>query len=144
MAAGLLQKLDSTAFLGRLYLFKCALPHLSALSKTFQTGSLNFSKIAPSILKTKTLLRRISEENTPLADLKSDLNGRLLQCEFFISERDEEILKRITSSYIEAICRNIDARFPQSTIGLMDAFSVFDVVNIPSDVNSAEFQLYGS
>ena len=43
MASGLLKKMDSVEFLGLLYAMKFMLLSLTALSKTFQTGAINFS-----------------------------------------------------------------------------------------------------
>ena len=45
-AMGLLGKIDNPTFLGTLYMLKLVLPHLPTLSKTFQKGSLNFSRIS--------------------------------------------------------------------------------------------------
>ena len=44
MALGLLKKMDSVEFLGLLYTMKFMLPSLTALSKTFQTSAINFSR----------------------------------------------------------------------------------------------------
>ena len=41
-------------FLGMLYTLKVMLPCLTALSKSFQTGTINFTRIAPMVVKTKT------------------------------------------------------------------------------------------
>ena len=48
-ASGLLKKISHYESLGRLYLLKNILPSLAGLSKTFQTGSLNFTRISPAI-----------------------------------------------------------------------------------------------
>ena len=61
-AAGLLKKIDSVKFLGVLYMLKYMLPHLSALSKTFQTGTLNFSRMVPSIEKTKHKIQEVADK----------------------------------------------------------------------------------
>ena len=56
MAKGLAKKLKSLDFLGMLYALKLILLSLTALNKTFQSGAINFSRIVPNILKTKTTL----------------------------------------------------------------------------------------
>ena len=58
-ASGILKKLDDKRFLAALYMLKFTLPHLSVLSKTFQTGELNFSRIKPAIEKAKYKLRQV-------------------------------------------------------------------------------------
>ena len=58
-ADGFLRKIHSPTFLGTLYMLKLVLPHLSTLSKTFQKGSLNFSRISPNIEKTIHKMRSI-------------------------------------------------------------------------------------
>ena len=54
LATVLLQKINDHEFLGTLYSLKFMLPHVSALSKTLQTGSLNFFRIVPAINRYKT------------------------------------------------------------------------------------------
>ena len=44
-------KLKSPKFIGMLYTLRVMLPSLTALSRTFQTGSINFSRITPNIEK---------------------------------------------------------------------------------------------
>ena len=61
LAVGLLKKIRNYEFLGTLYLLKHMLPNLSALSKGFQTGSLNFSRIIPSFKKCKAKLEEVKE-----------------------------------------------------------------------------------
>lgn len=53
---------------GTLYLRKNVLPNLSALSKTFQAGNLNFSRIIPSISGCKTKIHEI-EKNGKVWDV---------------------------------------------------------------------------
>ena len=54
MPKGLAKKLESLHFLGMRYTFRLLLPSLTALSKTFQCGIINFLKIVPKVLKIKT------------------------------------------------------------------------------------------
>ena len=50
---GLLKKTDNVRFIGTLYILRELLPELSTLSKTFQTGSFNFSRVAEALRKLK-------------------------------------------------------------------------------------------
>ena len=75
MASGLLKKMDSVEFLGLFYTMKFMLPSLTALSKTFQTGAMNFSGIKPNLEKTKGQLQNTATQQTALKKLKSDVNG---------------------------------------------------------------------
>lgn len=59
MAAGLFTKIDNIKFVG---LLSMLLP-LATLSKTFQTGAINFSRIKPNLSKTKAQLQRLARED---------------------------------------------------------------------------------
>ena len=50
-AKGFSKSLKSPKFIGMLYTLRVMLPSLTALSKTFQTGAINFSRITPNIEK---------------------------------------------------------------------------------------------
>ena len=95
MASGLLKKMDSVEFLGLLYTMKFMLPSLTALSKTFQTGAINFSRIKPNLEKTKAQLQNTATQQTALKKLKSDVNGRLALCELNMSEHQEKVIKHL-------------------------------------------------
>ena len=60
-----------------LYTLRVMLPSLTALTKTFQTGAINFSKITPNIEKTKSNLQQISDKQKSLMLLKTGLKYRL-------------------------------------------------------------------
>ena len=60
MASGLLKKMYSVEFLGLLYTMKFMLPLLTALSKIFQNGAINFSRTKPNLEKTKAQLQNHS------------------------------------------------------------------------------------
>ena len=82
MAKGILKKIKSINFLGKLYIFKYALPHLSTLSKTFQTGAINFARIKPNLLKTKSKHQSLKDQEPHTKHLQEDLmpGGRLELC----------------------------------------------------------------
>ena len=50
-AKGFSKSLKSPKFIGMLYTLRVMLPSLTALSKTFQTGAINFSRITPNMEK---------------------------------------------------------------------------------------------
>ena len=58
-ASGLLQSNSHYEFLGTLYLLKNILPSLTGLNKTFQTESLNFLRISPSINRCKSKILEV-------------------------------------------------------------------------------------
>ena len=62
MASGLLKKMDSVEILSLLYTMKFMLPSLTALSKTFQTGAINFSRMKPNLEKTKAQLQNTATQ----------------------------------------------------------------------------------
>ena len=45
----MLKKIDDMKFIAVLYVLKFMLPYLSTVSKTFQNGESNFSRIKPAI-----------------------------------------------------------------------------------------------
>lgn len=143
MATGLLKKLNSIKFLGVLYMFKTVLPHLSALSKTFQTGAINFSRIIPGISKLKSNIRKIDKDDFVMSELKKDLVGPLQNCDLAMSSTEEEEIRRKIGKYNTAIITNVDSRFPTSSVDILDAFSIFNVEQLPPDPESTLFQFYG-
>ena len=49
LALGLYKKIKTPKFLGTLFILNEVLPHLSTLSKIFQTGAQNFARIEPAV-----------------------------------------------------------------------------------------------
>ena len=70
--------MDNIKFLSTVYILKFMLPHLKTLSKTFQTGELNFSRINPATERAFFIIKEIDDKDTPLETPKKDLSGRLL------------------------------------------------------------------
>ena len=108
LAAGLWKKIKNYEFLGTLYLLKDMLPNLSALNKVFQTGSLNFSRIIPSLEKCKSKLQEVERKCTVIENLKNDLKGRLRSLNIELTEREEMRLKTFPKKYVDSICKNTD------------------------------------
>ena len=120
------------------------LPHLSYLSRTFQSGNLNFSRISPNIHVTKTELQEMHAENKVLVELNKDLgeDGRLSLCNITLPESTRSLIENQVKSYVEIISSNIDDRFPPESLAILEAFSIFDVSQIPNETTQ-EFKIYG-
>ena len=73
VAKGFSKPLKSAKFIAMLYTLRVILPSLTILSKTFHAGAVNFSRITPSIEKTKSQLQQIVDEQKPLMLLKTDM-----------------------------------------------------------------------
>ena len=123
---------------------KHVLPSLAKLSKAFQIGSINFSNIKPSIAYTKQKLNTITETGTPVKEFAEDFKkgGRRSSLKICVRETDikqqETLLKRYTCS----LMNNINARF-ESSLPVLETFSVFDCMAASSPSNKVEFQEYG-
>ena len=61
-ASGLLKKISHYEFLGTLCLLKNIPPSLSGFSKTFETGSINFSRISPAINRSKSKALEVAKD----------------------------------------------------------------------------------
>ena len=143
LAIGLLKKIKDHEFLGTLYLLKCMLPNISALSKTFQTGSLNFSRIIPSINRCKTKIQEIEQNGKVWDELEKDLGGRLRSLNITLTDIQERRIKSLVGKYANSICQNIAARFPSNSCEILTAFSIFDVDLLPTR-SSPAFSVYGN
>ena len=56
LAVGLLKKMKTLKFLGTIYILKEVVPCLTTLSKTFQAGALNISRVGPAINHRKKIV----------------------------------------------------------------------------------------
>ena len=102
-ATGLLKKINNYEFLGTIYMLKHILPNLSALSKTFQTGSLNFSRIIPSINKCKGKIQEVVKDGRVLKQLNDDLNGRLKGLDMTLKESEVNRIESFVQKYATSI-----------------------------------------
>ena len=141
MAKGFVKKMRSSKFIGMLYTLKVMLPSLTALSKTFQTGAINFSRIILNVIKTKTKLQQLFDEGKTMKLLKDDPKTRLKRCNLQIDEEKEEKMNSLTERYIKAMIWNIDERFPSDVLQIIDAFSISDLEKVPTDHSSSEFSI---
>ena len=119
------------------------LPNLSALNKTFQTGSLNFSRIIPSINRYKTKIQEIEQNGKVWDEREKDLGGRLRSLNITLTDIQESRIKSFVGKYANSICQNIDARFPSTSCEILTAFSIFDVDLLPTQ-SSPAFSVYGN
>ena len=92
MAKGFSKSLKSPKFIEILYTLRVMLPSLTALSRTFQTGSRNFEK-------TKSKLQQILDERKPLKLLKTDLKNRLQRRNLKEDEQVEKTMHSMTERY---------------------------------------------
>ena len=53
------------------------------------------------------------------------------------------VVQRYAKKYSNALMKNINNRFPPETLNVLDAFSIFNVENMPG-VESYDFQMYCS
>ena len=143
LATGLLRKVQAPEFIGTLYLLKHMLPSISALSKTFQKGSLNFSRITPSINRCKSKLTEIEKNGIIWEELQKDLAGRLKPLNITMTDSQEKRVKSLPGKYMKSMCENIDARFPAHSCEVLNAFSVFDIDLLPPQ-KSATFTIHGN
>ena len=90
MVKGFAKKFKSLNFLGMLYTLKVMLPLRTALSKAFQSRAINFSKIVPSKLKSKTKLQQLFDKGETVNLLKNDLQTRLRNCHLQMNEDKKE------------------------------------------------------
>ena len=90
-ASGLLKKISYYEFLGTLYLLKNILPSMTGLSKTFQTGILNFSRISPAISRCKSKILEVAKDDIQqvIQQHKEDLNGRLKKLNIILKKSEE-------------------------------------------------------
>ena len=121
MGKGFARKLKSLNFLGMLYTLKVMLASPTALRKTFQSGAINFSRIVPNVLKTKTKIQQLFDKVKTVNLLKDDLQTRLRSCHLQINEEQERIITDIAERYVKAMIWNINERFSS------DVLEVFDV-----------------
>ena len=66
------------------------LPYLSTLSKTFQSGELNVSRIKLAIEKTTHRIKDLAEKQKALTELKQDRASCHILCEKELSAENEK------------------------------------------------------
>ena len=142
-AIGILKKIKNIDFIGSLCLFKNMLPILSTLSKTFQTNALNFSRITPAIVRAKEKIMEVASDGRVVDQLREALDTRMRELGLELTEFHEKRLESKVTKYANAICRNIDARFPKETCDVLKSFSIFNVDLLPATTDDPLFRAHG-
>jgi hypothetical protein len=115
-AFGLLQRMKGYSFIASVYVLRSVLPILSSLSKVFQSGTIDFSHICPSLQFTIDKLKEIADNQTPIVELKKDLSegGRLSELQLNATENQIEKTSSMLRKYTESLISNIEKRFSDS------------------------------
>ena len=85
----------------------------------------------------------VENENEDFKELGKDLAGRLRICDIELTDFMKQSIKRYIRRYAVSISENIDARFPQNAQRILDAFSIFNLVSLPTNSSTCNFVLYG-
>ena len=143
LALGLHKKIKTPKFLGTLFILKEVLPHLSTLSKTFQTGALNFARIEPAVQFMQFSLQQIKTSMSLIKEFEAELNegGKFESLIIVLSASDRRGLETLLGRYIESPKCNIQRRF-EDYLGILKSFSIFNPLMLPSP-ESDEFKDYG-
>ena len=131
-------------FVGTLMLLNKVLPHLNELSKVFQKDSICYTSIRPSLEATKANIANV--RSVDLVGHLQELFGpdgeyADLQLEMDTNGQAAERLRRMVTSYTEALETNLDRRFKEAT-PVFEAFSIFDPTALPN-TKDAEFVPFG-
>ncbi len=109
-----------------LYVLTDVLPVLSILSKTFQEGNVNFSQIAPSIIRTVASLEAILEQNKALLNLKNDLaDGGRLHFLFEDIRVTDATIKKMQEKNIKSVIENINNRFDSNILPVLSVLDYY-------------------
>ena len=100
-ALGLFSKVKDVKFIGIVYILAELLPYLSNLSRAFQRGTVDFSRIAPVIEYTKEKVEEAAETKSPSNKLKADLldTGRLGILDMNASLHHLKLLGNLASNF---------------------------------------------
>ena len=122
-----------------LYTLRVMLPSLTALTKTFQTGAINFSKITPNIEKTKSNLQQISDKQKSLMLLRTGLKNRLQSWNLNIDNQVEETIHGMKHDQKTHKNNVMENGWTFSHVScILDAFLIFELDNIPTNTTSRE------
>lgn len=134
VAIGLLKKMKTPQFIGAIYIFRNVLPILARLSKLFQYGTVNFSRIRPALQASKHDLQVVVDAGIVLTELKKDVDERLALTDIHPTPYQYEMISTMLNKYVSALKENLDRRFDDA-LPVISSFSIFDPTAIPpSDV----------
>lgn len=144
-AAGLLQRMNNTKFVGTLLMLNKVLPHLNTLSKIFQKDHTCYSCLKPSLEYTKAMIQDIQTNYDVVKDLSDHVasDGPYAALELS-GEKDPKIMHFLTTlvqSYSTELVKNLDNRFKEAC-PVFQAFSVFDPTCLPKSTD-VQFLNYG-
>lgn len=113
LALGLFKTMKTANFMGNIYVLKEVLPSLTALSKTFRAGALNFSHVGPAIHHTKTSLETIKSSQSPLKKVEEDVKdkGRLGSLDLTLTDNNKRVLGNFLSAHVSGLKNNITSCF---------------------------------
>lgn len=119
------------------------LPLLTVVRKTFQIGTIDFSKIGPTLEYTTEKLIAVKENTSPIKRLKDDLKEgqRLSELGIKATEHQIQLIENHMNSDIDELIKNIDRRF-RDCLPVLSAVSVFDPLKVPGK-DSPGFKRYG-
>lgn len=118
------------------------LPNLTTLSKVFQTGSLNFSKIIPSLEKCKAKIQDIVEKDEVFKDLERNIDGRLSSLNIKLTQMQRARIQSLPKKYADSLFKNLEDRFPKTSCKILESFTIFDP-DLLAQALPEELKVYG-
>ena len=104
---------------------------MTRISKTFQTGSLNFSRISPAINRCKSKILEVAKDDRVIQQFKQDFNERLKELNILLKESEEISITNLLEKYAKSMCHNIEARFHQTTCKILESIGIFNIELLP-------------
>ena len=139
-AGGLLKAVKSSKFAYLTWFLSDALDILTTLCLSFQRSDLNIADVGPLVVSCRQSIKSL--KTRPGAHLESLLGGynetegmlSVVQGEHTIalplSERQVLSLHSTANQFLQSVCDNLSARFPDMEI--VDALAIFDPRNLPA------------
>ena len=142
-AVGLAGIIRRYHFVSCVFFMAVVLPILTRLSKVLQTENLSITSIKPAIARASSTLQGI--------DVTSMINSADWQHDFEMYIEANELpdgdatdfYQTCVKPFIEALLSNLDERFPEDAIAVLDAADVFNPINIASCTSPESRYMYG-
>ena len=141
-ASGLLNFMKKYNFVAALSLFADVLPHLSKLSRTLQSSSLDFSILEPVV---NSCINSIEHQVNNPGKYFSEIDHLILtlnEANHPISMPDNiksKFNREVRIPYLTKLIQNLKDRFP--SVEILSAFSIFNPAELPQ--TEAELAQYG-